>query len=71
MNEARRSKEIEVSHNEGAEVATRDVGDCVIAVLADTLSDLQDRLWADGFQTAADVVADLAYRCDRHLSDRD
>ena len=51
MNEARRYKEIEVSHSEGTEVATGDVGDCVIAVLADTLSDLQDRLWADGFQT--------------------
>lgn len=71
MNETGRHKENEVSHNEGTEVEAGDVGDCVVAVLADTLSDLRDRLLADGFRTAADVVADLAYRCDRHLSDRD
>lgn len=60
-----------MSLNEVTEVMTDDLGDCVIVVLAASLSDLRDRLSVDGFQTAADVVADLAYRCDQHLGNRD
>ena len=48
-----------------------DLGDLVIVLLAGTLARLRDRLWNDGFHDAADVVADLAYRCDRYSEDRD
>ena len=52
------------------ETTTPDLGDIVIVLLAGTLTGLRDRLWDDGFHAAADVVADLAYRCDRYLENR-
>ena len=52
------------------ETTTPDLGDLVIVLLAGTLTGLRDRLWDDGFRPAADLVADLAYRCDRYLEDR-
>ena len=53
------------------ETTTPDLGDLVIVLLAGTLTGLRDRLLDDGFHIAADVVADLTYRCDRYLEDRD
>lgn len=46
-----------------------DLGVLVIALLVGALGDLRDRLWADGFRSSADVVADLVIRCDRYLED--
>ena len=59
-----------MSLSEVNEVNAPDLGDLVIVLLAETLAGLRDRLWADGFETAADVVADLTLRCDKHLADR-
>lgn len=47
--------------------ALADLGDLVVVLLAGTLSGLRDRLWDDGFQKAADLVADLVIRCDRYI----
>lgn len=58
-----------MSLNEVKEVESTDLGDLVIVLLAGTLADLRDRLWNDGFCTAADVVADLTLRCERYLED--
>ena len=58
-----------MSLKEAQEAATADLGDLVIALLAGTLAGLRDRLWDDGFHVAADVVADLTYRCDRYLEE--
>ena len=44
-----------------------DLGDLVLVLLASTLAGLRDRLLDDGFQRAADCVADLTTRCDKHL----
>jgi hypothetical protein len=46
---------------------TADLGDLVVVLLAGTLSGLRDRLWDDGFQRAADLVADLVIRCDVYI----
>lgn len=47
--------------------APADLGDLVVVLLAGTLSGLRDRLWDDGFQKAADLVADLVIRCDVYI----
>ncbi len=44
-----------------------DLGDLVVVLLSGTLAALRDRLWDDGYRVAADVIADLVSRCDRHL----
>jgi hypothetical protein len=46
---------------------TPDLGDLVLVLLASTLAGLRDRLQGDGFQRAADLVAELCDRCDKHL----
>lgn len=46
---------------------TADLGDLVIALLAGTLAGLRDRLCADGFDTAAELVADLVEATDDYL----
>lgn len=44
-----------------------DLGDLVIVLLAGTLAGLRDRLDADGFDRASELVADLTSRCDRYV----
>jgi hypothetical protein len=58
-----------VSFSEVNEVESAHLGDLVIILLGRTLAGLRDRLWDDGFHTAADVVADLTARCDHYLDD--
>lgn len=45
-----------------------DLGDLVIVLLASSLAGLRDRLNVDGFDTAAEVVADLVEIADDYLS---
>jgi hypothetical protein len=45
-----------------------DLGDLVIVLLAGTLAGLRDRLAADGFEQAADLVADLVEVADDYLT---
>lgn len=44
-----------------------DLGDLVIVLLASTLAGLRDRLAADGFETASELVSDLTNCCDEFL----
>ena len=44
-------------------------GELVIWCLAGALASLRDSLWDEGFHEAADVVADLSYRCDRYVEE--
>jgi hypothetical protein len=46
-----------------------DLGDLVVVLLAGTLSGLRDKLFADGFDSAADLVAELTDRCDIYLEE--
>ena len=45
-----------------------DLGDLVIVLLASTLAGLRDRLAADGFEPAAELVADLMEVTDDYLT---
>ena len=45
-----------------------DLGDLVIVLLASTLAGLRDRLAEDGFEPAADLVADLVEVADDYLT---
>ena len=45
-----------------------DLGDFVVVLLAGTLAGLRDRLAADGFERAAELVADLVDDLDAHLA---
>ena len=47
---------------------TADLSDLVIVLLASTLAGLRDRLAADGFEPAADLVADLVEVTDDYLT---
>jgi hypothetical protein len=47
-----------------------DLGDFVIVLLSGTLAALRDRLLADGFSTAAELVADLAEVTDDYVAQR-
>ena len=44
-----------------------DLGDLIIVLLASTLAGLRDRLACDGFESAADLVADLVEAADDYL----
>lgn len=44
-----------------------DLGELVVVLLSGSLAGLRDRLWDDGFHEAADLVADLSFRCDQFL----
>ncbi len=44
------------------------LGDLVIVLLASTLAALRDRLEQDGFEPAADLVADLVEITDDYLT---
>jgi hypothetical protein len=52
------------------DVSTRepDLGDLVIVLLASTLAGLRDRLDADGFSDAAELVSDLVEATDLYLT---
>ena len=58
-----------MSIRESQQTNPPDLGDLVIVLLAGTLATLRDRLWDAGFPVAADSVADLVYRCDRHVGE--
>lgn len=58
-----------MSLRESQHGGTLDLGDLVIVLLAGTLETLRDRLWDAGFPIAADTVADLVHRCDRHAEE--
>jgi hypothetical protein len=47
---------------------TPDLGDLVIVLLAGSLAGLRDRLFADGFGDAAELVADLVEVADGYLA---
>ena len=44
-----------------------DLGDLVVVLLASTLAGLRDRLLQDGFDAAAELVADLVEATDDYL----
>lgn len=50
------------------EVRIPDLGDLVVVLLAGTLAGLRDRLAADGFDPAAELVADLVEITDDYLT---
>ena len=50
------------------DVREPDLGDLVVVLLASTLAGLRDRLAADGFDPAADLVADLVEITDDYLT---
>ena len=45
-----------------------DLGDVVVTLLVGTLAGLRDRLYADGFETAASVIQDLVEVADDYVS---
>ena len=45
-----------------------DLGDLVIVLLASTLAGLRDRLADDGFEPAANLIADLVEVADDYLT---
>ena len=47
-----------------------DLGDLIIVLLASTLAGLRDRLAQDGFDHAADLVADLVEAADDYMTTR-
>lgn len=49
--------------------AGADLGDLVILLLAGTLAGLRDRLEADGFGNASELVAELTERCDSYIEE--
>jgi hypothetical protein len=51
-----------------AETVPADLGDLVILLLAGTLSGLRDRLHTDGYERAADLVADLVEIADDYVT---
>ncbi len=52
----------------GAREEVPDVGDVVIALLASTLAGLRDGLGNDGFNDAAELVADLVEAADDYVT---
>lgn len=54
---------------EAAQDHAADLGDIVVLLLAGTLAGLRDRLAGDGFDDAAELVADLVEIADRYLTD--
>ena len=50
------------------DVREPDLGDLVVVLLASTLAGLRDRLAADGFDPAAELVADLVDITDDYLT---
>lgn len=54
--------------DDGVEVRVPDLGDLVVVLLAGTLAGLRDRLAEDGFEPAAELVADLVEIADDYLT---
>ena len=52
---------------EGLPMREPDLGDLVVVLLVGTLAGLRDRLAADGFPSAAELVADLADAADDYI----
>lgn len=48
--------------------ASCDLGDLVVVLLASTLAGLRDRLSTDGFEAAAELVANLVEATDDYLA---
>ncbi len=48
-------------------VGAPDLGDFVVVLLAGTLAGLRDRLASDGFEGAAELVADLVEAADDYI----
>ena len=57
-----------VDHGKQAVSRAPDLGDLVVVLLASTLAGLRDRLADDGFEPAADLVADLVEVADDYLT---
>ena len=55
---------------DGCPTGTPDLGDLIVVLLASTLAGLRDRLHHDGFDHAADLVADLVEAADDYLTAR-
>ncbi len=53
---------------ETQQVREPDLSDLVVVLLAGTLAGLRDRLAADGFDPAAELVADLVEATDDYLT---
>jgi hypothetical protein len=51
------------------EASGADLGDFVVVLLAGTLAGLRDRLATDGFERAAELVADLVDVTDAYLGE--
>lgn len=64
--ESRRQKEAVIERTET--IHEPDLGHLVILLLAGTLAGLRDRLDADGFPNAANLVAQLTENCDDYLA---
>ena len=47
---------------------TPDMGDLIVVLLASTLAGLRDRLLADGFEDAAELVGDLVEIADEYVT---
>jgi hypothetical protein len=56
------------SQNGGREYRPPDLGDLVVVLLAGSLAGLCDRLAADGFSDAAELVADLVEVADGYVA---
>ena len=50
------------------ETRTPDMGDLIVVLLASTLAGLRDRLLDDGFEDAAELVADLVEIADEYVT---
>ena len=50
--------------------ASPDLGDVIVVLLASSLAGLRDRLHLDGFDDAAELVADLVETADDYLTIR-
>jgi hypothetical protein len=56
------------SQNGGREYRPPDLGDLVVVLLAGSLAGLCERLAADGFSDAAELVADLVEVADEYVA---
>ena len=52
------------------DLATPDLGDLIVCLLASTLAGLRDRLYFDGFEDASDLVADLVDLTDEYVTNQ-
>ena len=62
------SKAVRAAANGASGPRLPDLGDLVVILLAGTLAGLRDRLAEDGFDPAAELVADLVEIADDYLT---